>query len=132
MLKVSPIQTKEEQKKICGLCQVEYNPDCLAYSVKDDSNLLGISQFRLFGETAVIYDLTNAVGINDLDALIITGKATLNFIDSCGIKDVIMDCRDELCSSAINLSKTLGFKRDDNGIWRVNLEGYFESPCQKS
>jgi len=127
MLEIKPIQTKEEQEKICKLCEVDYDSDCLAYSAKEGEKLLGVSQFRIFGEYAVIYDLKNAVGVDDLEALIITGKATLNFIDLCGVKDVIIKSENQ---NSKNLPKILGFKKDADGVNKINLEGYFESPCQ--
>ena len=126
MLEIKPIQTKEEQKEICELCGVEFDSDCLAYSAKENGGLLGVSQFRIFGKYAVIYDLANALNIDDMEALIIMGKGTLNFLDSCGVEDVIMKTENR------NLHKILGFEKDAGGIYRVNLEGYFESPCQKN
>lgn len=109
MLEIKPIQTKEEQKEICRFCGIEFKPDCLAYSAKENGKLLGVSQFRILGEYAVIYDLSNAVGIYDLDALVITEKAVLNFIDLCGVKEAVLKSGK-----------------------RINLEEYFNSPCQKN
>jgi hypothetical protein len=125
MLEIKPIQTKEEQEKICGLCGVDFDTDCLAYAARENNKLLGVSQFRILDGYAVIYNLANACGIDDLDALIIMGKGTLNFIDLCGVKDVIIK------EKSRDLPKLLGFKKDDSGVWRVNLEGYFDSPCCK-
>jgi len=107
MLEIKPIQTKEEQKEICELCGVEFDPDCLAYSAKENNKLLGVAQFRILGEYAVIYDLSNVAGIDDPDALIITEKAVLNFMDSCGVKEAVL-------------------KNGD----RINLKEYFKSPCK--
>ena len=125
MLEIKPVQTKEEQKEICKLCGVDFDPGFLAYGAKENGRFLGISQFRILGEYAVIYDLVNADGTDDFDALIIMGKATLNFIDSCGIKSVIMQTANK------NLPEILGFKQDGDGVYKLNLEGYFESPCRK-
>jgi len=125
MLEIKPVQTKEEQKEICDLCGVEFDPDFLAYGAKENGVLLGVSQFRILGKYAVIYDLANASGVDDLDALIITGKATLNFIDLCGVKDVIIK------TESRNIHKILGFKKDADGVYKLNLKGYFDSPCRK-
>ena len=122
MLEIKPIQTKEEQEKICGLCGVEFDVNCLAYAAHEDNKLLGIAQFRILGEYAVIYDLANADGVADVEALIIMGKAALNFIDLCDVKDVIIKAEAQ--------AKALGFKQDSHGVWRVNLEGYFDMPCR--
>jgi len=125
MLEIKPVQTKEEQEKICGLCGVDFDVNCLAYAARENNKLLGVSQFRILGEYSVIYDLANAAGADDLEALIIMGKAALNFIDLCDVKDVIIKSENQ------NLPELLGFKKDNNGVWRVNLEGYFDSPCCK-
>ena len=126
MLEIKPIQTKEDQKEICGLCGVEFDPDCFAYGAKENGKLLGISQFRILGEYAVIYDLANTDEVDDLEALILMGRATLNFIDLSGIKNAVIKTENR------NLPKILGFEKDDNGVYKLNLEGYFESPCQKN
>ena len=109
MLEITPIQTKEQQKEICELCGIDFNADCLAYSATENGKIIGITQFRIFGEYAVIYDLANAAGIEDKEILIILEKAALNFINSCDIKEVILT----------------------NG-GKINSEGYFESPCQQN
>ena len=126
MLEIKPVQTKEEQQEICGLCGVEFDADCLAYSAKENGKLLGISQFRIHGKYAVIYDLANAVGVDDLGALIITGKTTLNFIDLCGVKEVIIKTKAE----SNHLPGILGFDNAKDGIYKINLTGYFKSPCE--
>ena len=120
MLEIKPIQTKEEQKEICKLCTVEFDADCLAYSAKENGELLGVSQFRIHGEYAVIYDLANSKRVEDTEALIIMGKATLNFIDLCGVKDVIIKTGNN------NLHEILGFKKDIDNIYKLNLTGYFK------
>ena len=126
MLEIKPVQTKEEQEKLCGACGVGFDPDCLAYcAFEDGGKLLGISQFRILGEYGVIYDLAGAIGTDDLEALILIGRTTLSFIDLCGVKDVIIKTKND------NLPQTLGFKKGADGTYRINLEGYFISPCQK-
>ena len=124
MLEVRSIQTKKEQREICGLCNVEFDPDCLAYGAAENGKLLGVAQFRVHGEYAVIYDLANSAVTEDMEALVIMGKAMLNFIDLCGIKDVMLKTQNQ------NLSEILGFKRYAAGIYRINLEGYFDFPCK--
>ena len=126
MLEIKSIQTKEEQEKICGLCGVDFDVNCLAYAAHEDNILLGVSQFRILGEYAVIYDLANACGVDDLTALIIMGKAALNFIDLCDVKQAIIKTENK------NLPELLGFRQDNHGVWRVNLDGYFDAPCGKS
>ena len=124
MFEIKPIQNKEEQKGICESCGVEYDADCLAYSAKENgAKLLGVAQFRVFDGYGVICDLANAIGVEDLEVLIIMGKAALNFMDSCGAAKAVMQ------TNNLNLPEILGFKEEAGGIYKINLEGYFNSPC---
>ena len=123
MLIIKPIQTKEEQKKICGMCGVEFDECAMAYAAREDEDIIGITQFRILGKHGIIYDLANTDGVDDLEALIIMGRATLNFIDLCGTRDVIIKTENK------NLPKILGFEKDADGVYKINLEGYFDSPC---
>jgi len=125
MFEIKSVQTKEEQQKICELCGIDYDADCMAYAAFDNNKLLGVSQFRILDGYAVIYDLANAAGVNDTAVLVIIGKATLNFIDLCGVHDAIIK------PEAHNLPELLGFKRDAHDVWRVNLDGYFNAQCCK-
>ena len=125
MLIINPIQEKEEQEKICGMCGVEFDECAMAYAAREDEEIIGIVQFRILGKYGVIYDLANAAGVDDLEALIITGKVALNFIDLCGVQDAIIKTENR------NLPKILGFKKDDDGVYKINLEGYFDAPCSK-
>ena len=130
MLEVKPIQTKKEQQEICELCEVEFAPDCFAYSATENEKLLGIAQFRIFGEYAVIYDLKNIAGVDDLGALIIMGKAALNFIDLCGVKQVVLNDACVVSEESNYLPQILKFDNSKDGVYKLNLEGYFNSPCQ--
>lgn len=123
MLIIKPIQTKREQEDICAGCGVQYNPDALAYAAREDDALLGVSQFRILGKYAEVYDLHNAEGVDDLEALIIMGRAVLNFVDLCGVKEAYINTTNR------SLHKTLGF-REREGRWHLSLEGYFNSPCK--
>ena len=109
MLEIKPIQTKEEQKETCELCQIEFDPDCLAYKAGENGKLLGISQFRIHGAYAVIYNLAGAPGTEDPEALSALGQATLGFVRSCGIDEIYI--------------------RDGGGERRVDFGEYFNSPC---
>ena len=120
MLIIKPIQTKREQEEICVECGALYNPDALAYSAREDEALLGVSQFRILGQYAQIYDLCNVRGVEDFEALIIMGRAVLNFVDLCGVKEAYIS------ASNLSLNKALGFKEVD-GRWHLSLEGYFDS-----
>jgi hypothetical protein len=125
MLRILPIQTKEEQKSICSLCNVKFNADLLAYAAYDDDTLMGVCQFRLSADGGEIYDLENACGVDNSDALFIMGRGTLNFIDLCGVHYA------RFCGEIKNelLLKAIGFKKTENGSFEINLEGFFTEHC---
>lgn len=125
MLIIKPIQNKCEQEEICKACGVDYKPEFLAYSAKEDELLLGVVQFRLNGECGEIYDLKNADGVDDVEALIIMGRAALNFIDLCGIKKA------KMFGGEKKLPYLLEFELNKNNEFELDLEGYFISPCQR-
>jgi hypothetical protein len=93
MLEIKPIQAKDEQEEICRLCGVGFDPGCLAYGAWENGGLVGMAQFRIIGERGVIYDLSNASGVDDFEALVIMGKAALDFIRRCGIEEKNIDIK---------------------------------------
>lgn len=125
MLKVLPIQTKEEQKSICSMCGVDYNADLLAYAAYDDDKLMGVCQFRLTANGGEIYDLAHAKDTQSFEALFIMGRGTLNFIDLCGVHYA------RFCGDVSNetLLSAIGFKKQDDGSFDINLEGFFTDHC---
>ncbi|MCL1794174.1 MAG: hypothetical protein FWG34_09910 [Oscillospiraceae bacterium] len=125
MLEIKPIQTKQEQKAACGLCGAEFDADCFAYGAMENGKILGVSQFRIFGGYGVIYTLANALGENDFEALVATGKAALFFINSCNVKKVFMKNGDQ------KLAKALRFKNNGDGKYCLDLDEYFNFPCRR-
>ena len=127
MLKVLPIQSKAEQEKVCHLCGVEYKADLLAYGAESDGELAGVCQFKLTAEGGIIYDLASAKDFsgNIFEALFVMGRGTLNFIDLCGVHRAfyVGEVRDE------TLLKAVGFKKNDDGKYEINLEGFFTDHC---
>lgn len=128
MIKVTPIQTKEEQEKYCGLCGIKYDPDCLAYGAYIDEEFVGACQFRITKGGGVIRDIRCMEGKYDFDTLFIMGRAALNFIDLCGVHNAF-------CTAPVEnkederLLLAIGFKKDTDGKYAVDLNGFFEHPC---
>lgn len=123
MLKISPIQTKEQQKQICELCDVEFDADLLAYAAFDDNELEGVCQFKLTDKGGIIKSFAPTKGRNNRDALFVLGRGTLNFIDLCGVHYAIFDA--EVTDEPLLLR--IGFKKTDGGVFEMDLEGFFTS-----
>lgn len=124
MLEVKTIQDKEEQKRLCNLCGIEYNADALAYSACEGSNLIGIIQFAIQGKIGIIYNIALCPDIDDNEALFIMGRAAMNFIDLCKISDIYFDDKNK------RLGNLLGFKQDIDGRYYINIEDFFETSCK--
>lgn len=132
MLKVLPIQSKEEQERLCQLCRISYQPDLLAYAATVDDTAVGICQFKLTDKGGLIYDLAplpreDAVPLScsDFEAMFVMGRGTLNFIDLCGVH------RAYYCGKTPDdaLLRAIGFRVNDDGVYEINLEGFFTDHC---
>ena len=124
MIKVLPIQTKEEQQRICALCGVEFNADMLAYAASVDDRLAGVCQFKLTDKGGIVTDIAPTLDHCDNEALFVMGRGALNFIDLCGVHFAVFTGK---CDEP--LLRKIGFKQDGEGAWSVNLEGFFTDHC---
>lgn len=124
MLEIKPIQDKSAQKALCELCGVPYIAAALAYSAYDSGVPVGISQFRIMGDAGYMYHLCNVTGVDDFEALIIMGRATMNFIDLCDVHKAYFEGEDD------RLAKAIGFRLMD-GKYFADLTNMFTSHCAK-
>ena len=128
MLKVLPIQTKAEQESICKACNVTFNPDLLAYSATVNGELRGVSQFKLTAEGGIVYDIGQIPDVYDFEAMFVLGRATLNFIDLCGVHFAVYKGAIEN-EEKERLIKAIGFKKGEDGSFSVDLTGFFTDHC---
>ncbi len=126
MLEIKPVQEKKEQERIALLCDIPYRPDDFMYVAYVDGEIVGASQFGYEEKKAFIHDLTHAVGKNDEDALFIMGRQTVNFIDLSGTHEAYLRAEDDAMRAR---AKRIGFREKD-GLWYMDLNGFFNSPCQ--
>ena len=112
---------------ICSECGIEYKESSFAYKAHDDGKLLGCAQFDILSEYAKIDSMKQILGSDDdFEAMFILGRAVLNFLDLCGVENVIYDSKSE---KETRLAKAIGFK-EDNGILKANLTGMFDAKCE--
>lgn len=128
MLIVKPVQDKSEQEKYCAECMTGFEPDALCYAAFVDDELVGICQFRIMAGGAHIIDLCRAKGTDDLDALFIMGRQTMNFIDLHGVHECCFD-ESAVAELSVDFAKKLGFIERGGKLW-VDLNGFFDSPCE--
>ena len=126
MLKVLPIQTKKEQETATSKCGVVFKPDALAYAATVDDVFVGVGQFKLTPNGGEVYDIALLPGKNDFEAMFVMGRAILNFIDLCGIHyaKYISETVDD------TLLRAIGFEKNADGIYDIDLTDFFKHPCQ--
>ena len=125
MLTVKPIQSKKEQEELCALCSCEYLEEALCYRA-DDGDFIGICQLLLKNGCGYIKNLRPRLGYSDFEAMFILGRATLNFIDLCGVHTCLAtpDAGEE------RLMKAIGFRPTENNEYFVDMTGMFDGNCQ--
>ena len=130
MFKISPIQEKDNQKIIAEACGAIFRPDNFAYSMIDNETgeLMGFSQFTIEQSSGYITDLKPKIGYSDFEAMFILGRATLNFIDLCGVHRAFFDAEYD----NETLIRAIGFAKNADGRYEMDLTDFFKEPCQHS
>ena len=127
MFKISPIQDADTQKMFAKECGCTYRAGAFAYSMTDNETgeIMGFSQFEIENESGFIYDLKTRIGYTDNEALFILGRATMNFIDLCGIHK----CRCAKNAGDEKILHAIGFKTTDNDAFFCDMTGMFDGHC---
>ena len=127
MFKISPINDKELQKNYAERCGAQFREDFFAYSMIDieTGDLMGFSQFEIDENGGYILDLKPRIGYSDFEAMFILGRATMNFIDLCGIHT----CRASSLAAERRLLISIGFKEMDSGEYFADMTGMFDGKC---
>ncbi len=125
MLRVIPIQDKKQQEELCALCNIEFRPEAFAYAAYVSGNFVGISQFGVCDDFGTLYDLAPAPGTDDVEALFIMGRQTMNWIDLLGLHTC--HCRDH--ATVDKIIRALGFVRNENGTLSADMTHMFDGHC---
>ena len=127
VFKIAAIQDKALQKQYAESCGAEFCPDLFAYSMinQETGELMGFSQFDIGKDIGYIRSLSSRIGYSDFEAMFILGRATMNFIDLCGVHKAYFV--GEVKDAA--LLRAVGFKETEDGRWFIDLEGFFTDHC---
>lgn len=123
LLEVKPIQYKEDQEAFCKICGATYDADLLAYALREGDRVIGVCQFKMTPDGGSIrsLDLTD----EKFDFLYMLCGGTLNFMELCGALYAYLDF--EISPTK---AKLLGFEKDENGRFCIDLKKFFNSPCK--
>ncbi|MBR2986493.1 MAG: hypothetical protein IKC63_00585 [Clostridia bacterium] len=122
MLRIIPIQEKEEQKRLMTLCSIPYRPETMAYAAFDDGVLVGGAQFYFKNACCYVTDIASPEGIDDDEALFIMGRGMLNLVDLWGIHDAYFE---DPSRASKQLLARIGFWKNEKGEEYMNLRGFF-------
>ena len=133
MLEVLPIQTKTEQEALCARAGIAYKVDTMAYRATVDGELTAVCQFSMDAEGGHIHDLAMVrdrefSDRDRIESLFVMGRATLNFIDLCGVHRAFFDAE---CDNE-TLIKAIGFSKNNDGRYEMDLTDFFKEPCKHS
>ena len=129
MLTVLPIQSKQDQEAVCIRCAVPYRAECMAYEARVNDQLVGICQFHLHDGIGHITDFAEYLpeeAKSDTEALFIMARGCLNFIDLCGVHRAFF----EAAFDNEDLIHAIGFRKNDDSVWEIDLTDFFIHPCQ--
>lgn len=126
MFEVLPIQDKPTQEQVCRTLGVEFLPEDFCYSVWDEGKFAGVCQFNIYAEHGEIHTLLSQPDADAFAAMFTAGRAALNFIDLCDVHLAYFtgEVQDEV------LIKAIGFRKNDNDVWEMDLTGFFTQPCK--
>ena len=128
MLEVLPIQDKKEQEALCARCNIPYRAEMLAYQALVEKELRGICQFTMNADGGKIVDFAHVPELYEFEPMFVMGRAALNFIDLCGVHRAFFDAEydNEL------LIKAIGFAKNADGRYEMDLTDFFKEPCKHS
>ncbi len=128
MLEVLPIQDKQEQEALCARCHIPFHTELLAYKALVEGELRGICQFTMNAEGGKIVDFAHAPDTYEFEPMFVMGRAALNFIDLCGVHTAFFDANYD----NETLIKAIGFSRNTDGRYEMDLTDFFKDPCKHS
>jgi len=126
MFKITPINNKKMQKEFADACGAAFNENYFAYAMTDATSgeIMGFSQFEIDGDYGYISALKPRLDYDDFEAMFILGRATMNFIDTCGAHF----CRASVDVADERLIKAVGFKLRENEYY-CDMNGMFDGHC---
>lgn len=122
MIKVTPEIDRDKITALCADCGVKWEENALCYFIYVEGELGGICLFKLISGGGRIIALRNSPAVDDKDALIIGGRACLDFIERMSGFDAYFEDNDT------ETAKRLGFSEKEGRLY-LDLHGYFGGCC---
>ncbi len=126
MFKITPAASEQQRRSAAHACAVRLQEGSFMYIMVDgeDGHLMGLSQFDISCGHGRLTDLAEVPGADDDEAMFILGRATMSFVESCGIT-TLYAAPD---AAPVQRLRALGFKEKDGG-YVADLSGMFHGHC---
>lgn len=136
MFIVRPIEDKELQKELCAVCDTPYLVEDFAYlaaNVNEDgtkiTGILGVCQLAIDKDSGVFHTIRPMAGAFDEEVMIIMVRTAMSFLYRIDVAAArIADGALDGCPNGF--AKKLSFRAGDDGVYRIDLEKFFASPCR--
>lgn len=128
MLEVLPIQSKQEQEALCARCGIPFREEMMAYQALVDTELRGVCQFTMNAQGGRIVDFAPIPDGYEFEPMFVMGRATLNFIDLCGVHRAYFDAD----GVSDDLIRAIGFSKNSENRYEIDLTNFFDEPCKHS
>ena len=125
MLEIRPVYTSYEREEYTKMFGIEPQDGFDVIAAINGGKFVGSAYVSFENETGYIHHISLIDGYDDFVDRFLLGKATLNFLDLKGVKNVIFKAEDK------KLAKDLGFIENEKSDTVLNLKGYFtgEAHC---
>ena len=114
------------RKALCIRTGAEFHPGDMAYRVTIEEEEAGIITFFISGKKGCLRQICFYPHMEDFEVMFIGGRACMNFMDSVGATEgyfISPDPKNE------RLTTALGYKKQDDGSYYLNTEGFFIDHC---
>ncbi|MBQ7847048.1 MAG: hypothetical protein IJZ37_04720 [Clostridia bacterium] len=128
MFKILPMQSIDERRALCQRTGAEFYPGDLAYQAFIDEKEAGIITFFFSGKRGCLRQICFYPDMQDFEVMFIGGRACMNFMDSVGATEGYFISPDP---SNERLTLALGYKKQDDGSYYLNTEGFFIEHCKR-
>ena len=129
MYKVFPMTDASACESLCLRCAIPYRESFPLYAIETERGLVGAVSFYMDGGNAVI-DYVGDVGHaleEDFEPFFVCVRQVLNVMDCCGAHDGYFL---HVPDSRLRLATAVGFRKQPDGRYYMDLRDFFIEPCQ--
>lgn len=135
MLIIKKVLDFDLKEKLCNLCGVSHFENSMAYYAvesetpdAEDFEILAFLQFSMVKDCVYINNITPMPGVNDNEALIILSRTAMEFIHH-RLKVDTLKIEENPYTMDI-LIRTLGFRKNEQNVYTIDLKRFFAAPCE--